>query len=138
MTSTPAKKNSDNLCGKTLLRALKTLGLPAVNTLLSVSCSAKFDTCTVVGLNGTLVELKKFKFILEYLHFIFIKCPILTHDAANGLQCTNTKSCITPSAPGHLQCTIKEGKLALSYATPLTYKGLAKQQPQFRYKLFCP
>jgi hypothetical protein len=45
---------------------------------LSVSSqvSAKFSTCTVVGLNETLVESKVFTFALEYTHFGFNKCPI--------------------------------------------------------------
>jgi hypothetical protein len=38
--------------------------------------SAKFDTCTVVDLNGTLVEAKMFTFTLEYTHFTFNKGPI--------------------------------------------------------------
>jgi hypothetical protein len=54
-------------------------------SLLSVSCqvTAKFGTCTVMGLNGTLVEAKMFTFTLECTHFIFSKCPIQTHDGAN-------------------------------------------------------
>jgi hypothetical protein len=40
--------------------------------------------CTVVGLNGTLVEAKMFTFTLECTHFIFNKCPIKTHDGANA------------------------------------------------------
>jgi hypothetical protein len=49
-----------------------------IPTLLSVSCqvSAQFSTCTIVGLNGTLVEAKMLTFTLECMHFIFIKCPI--------------------------------------------------------------
>jgi hypothetical protein len=48
------------------------------DTLLSVSCqvSAKFGTCTVVSLNGTLVVAKMFTLTLECTHFIFNKCPI--------------------------------------------------------------
>ncbi len=48
------------------------------HALLSVSgqVSAKFDTCSVVGLNGTLVEAKMFTFTIERMHFIFNKCPI--------------------------------------------------------------
>jgi hypothetical protein len=53
------------------------------NTDIRFMYSTKFGACTVVGLNGTLVELKMFRFILEYLHFIFIKCPFWTLDGAN-------------------------------------------------------
>ncbi len=54
--------------------------------LLSVSCQvgAKFGTCTVVGLNRTLIEAKMFTFTLEFRHFIFNKCPIETYDGANS------------------------------------------------------
>ncbi len=37
-----------------------------------------------MGLNGTLVEAKMFTFTLEYTHFTFNKCPIVTHDSANA------------------------------------------------------
>ncbi len=52
-----------------------------MGTLLSVSChvSAKFGNCTVVSLNGTLVEAKMFTFTIECTHLIFNK----THDGAN-------------------------------------------------------
>jgi hypothetical protein len=42
---------------------------PWVHALLSVSCqfSAKFGTCTVVVLNGTLVEAKMFTFNVRIL-----------------------------------------------------------------------
>jgi hypothetical protein len=48
------------------------------HTTLSGSCqvSAKLGTCTVVGLNGTLVEAKMFTITPESTHFIFNKCPI--------------------------------------------------------------
>jgi hypothetical protein len=44
--------------------------IPALYTPLSVSCqiSAKFVTCTVLSLNGTLVEAKMFTFTLECTH----------------------------------------------------------------------
>jgi hypothetical protein len=53
-------------------------GIQTMYTLLSISCkvSAKFDTCTVVGINGTLVEDKMFTFAQECTHFIFTKSPI--------------------------------------------------------------
>jgi hypothetical protein len=44
---------------------------------------AKFVTCTVVSVNGTLVEVKMFTFTLESSHFIFSKCPICTQDGAS-------------------------------------------------------
>ena len=44
----------------------------------------KFGTCTVVGVNWTLVEAKMFTFTLESTHFIFKKCPIYTHDGASA------------------------------------------------------
>jgi hypothetical protein len=49
--------------------------------------SAKFGTCTVVSVNGTLVESKM---CLESTHFIFNKCPIYTHDGANANFSTNS------------------------------------------------
>jgi hypothetical protein len=47
-----------------------------------MSVSAKFGTCTVVSVNGILVEAKMCTFTLECTHFIFNKCPIYTHDGA--------------------------------------------------------
>ncbi len=41
---------------------------------------AKFGTCTVVSVNGTLVEAKMFTFTLESTHFNFNMCPIFTDD----------------------------------------------------------
>ncbi len=46
-----------------------------------VRLSAIFGTCTVVGLNGTLVEAKMLTFTLECTQFIFNKC---THDGASA------------------------------------------------------
>jgi hypothetical protein len=47
-------------------------------TLLSDSCQfgAKFGTCTVAGINETLVESEIFTYNLECTHFIFNKCTI--------------------------------------------------------------
>jgi hypothetical protein len=45
--------------------------------------SAKFGTCTVVSVNGTLVEDKMRRFKGECAHFSFNKCPIYTHDSAS-------------------------------------------------------
>jgi hypothetical protein len=66
-------------------------GVEDWGALLSVSCqvNAKFGTGTIVGLNGTLVEAKRFIFTLECTHFIFNKCPIYTHNGANAKFNTN-------------------------------------------------
>ncbi len=53
--------------------------------------SAKFGTCTVVSVNGTLVEAKMCTFTLEYTHFIFNKCPIYTHDGASAKFSTTSQ-----------------------------------------------
>jgi len=52
--------------------------------------SAKFVTCTVVSVNGTLVEAKMRTFTLESAHFIFNKCPIYTHDGTSAKFSTNS------------------------------------------------
>jgi hypothetical protein len=39
----------------------------------------KFCTCTIVSVNGTLVEDKMCTFKGESAHFSFNKCPIYTH-----------------------------------------------------------
>jgi hypothetical protein len=60
--------------------------------IIFVSTRAKFGTCTVVGVNGALVEAKMCTFTLECTHFIFNKCPIYTHDGASAnLELTHTK-----------------------------------------------
>ncbi len=46
--------------------------------------SAKFSTCTVMRVNGTLVEDKMRRFKGECEHFRFNKCPIYTHDGASA------------------------------------------------------
>ncbi len=48
------------------------------HALLSVpsQMTAKFGICTVVSLNGTLIEIKMFTFTLECTHFIFNECPV--------------------------------------------------------------
>ncbi len=51
--------------------------------------SIKFGTCTVVSVNGTLVEDKMRRLTLESTHFIFNKCPIYTHDGASAKFSTN-------------------------------------------------
>ncbi len=45
---------------------------------------AKLGTCTVVSVNGTLVEAKMCTFTLESMHFLFNKCPIYTHGGASS------------------------------------------------------
>ncbi len=53
--------------------------------------SAKFSTCTVVRVNGTLVEDKMLRFKGECEHFRFNKCPIYTHDGASAKFSTNSQ-----------------------------------------------
>ncbi len=57
---------------------------------LKLSTSAKFGTCTVVSVNGTLVEDKTRRFKDECAHFNFIKYPIYTHDSASAKCSTNS------------------------------------------------
>jgi hypothetical protein len=52
--------------------------------------SAKFGTCTVGSVNGTLVEDKMRRFKSECEHFSFNKCPIYTHDGASAKFNTNS------------------------------------------------
>ncbi len=65
-------------------------------TALKVHCnsfrvsSAKFGTCTVAGVNGTLVKDKMRKFKDECAHFSFNKCLIYTHDGASAKFSTNS------------------------------------------------
>ncbi len=56
-----------------------------------VRVSAKFDTCTVVSLNETLVEDTMRTFTLESTLFVFNKCPIYTHDGASATFITNSQ-----------------------------------------------
>jgi hypothetical protein len=53
--------------------------------------SAKFGTCTVVSVKGTIVEAKMCTFTLESTHFIFNKSPIYTHDGASAKFSTNSQ-----------------------------------------------
>ncbi len=54
--------------------------------------SAKFGTCTVVSINGTLFEDKMLRFKGECAHFGFNKYLIYTHDGAVlNLALTHTK-----------------------------------------------
>ncbi len=52
--------------------------------------SAKFGTCTVVSINGTLVEDKMRGFKGECAHFSFNKCPIYTYDITSEKFSTNS------------------------------------------------
>ncbi len=60
-------------------------------TVIHFVCfNAKFGTCTVVSVNGTLVESKMCTFTLESKHFIFNMCPFYTHDGASAKLSTNS------------------------------------------------
>ncbi len=52
--------------------------------------SDKFGTCTVMSVNGTLVEDKMRRFKGVCAHFSFKKCPIYTHDSASAKFSTNS------------------------------------------------
>jgi hypothetical protein len=65
------------------------LGWCTVIRFLGVS--AKFSTCTVVRVNGTLVEDKMRRFKGECEPFRFNKCPIYTHDGASAKFSTNSQ-----------------------------------------------
>jgi hypothetical protein len=71
-------------CSNTLIQCLS---LISYNVVHFVSVSAKFGTCTVVNVNGTLVEAKmctaQCTVTLECTHFIFNKFPIYTRDSAS-------------------------------------------------------
>jgi hypothetical protein len=56
-----------------------------------VLVSAKFGTCTVVSVNGTLVAAKMCTFTLESTHFIFNKCPLYSTVQVQKLALTHTK-----------------------------------------------
>ncbi len=79
--------------------------------------SAKFGTCTVVSVKGTLVEDKMRRFKGECPHFIFSKCLIYTHNGAsakfstnphetdNSVQLPYTKEKESEYTGGNLRCT---------------------------------
>jgi hypothetical protein len=52
--------------------------------------SAKFGTCTVVNVNGSLVEDKMRRFKWKCAHFSFNKCPIYAHDGESAKFSTNS------------------------------------------------
>ncbi len=58
--------------------------------MFCLETSAKFGTCTVVSVNGTLVEDKMLRFKDACAHFIFNKCAIYTHDGASAKFSTNS------------------------------------------------
>ncbi len=64
--------------------------------------SAKFSTCTVVRVNGTLVEYKMCRFKGECEHFRFNKCPIYTHDGASAKFSTNSQEMDDSVTSNHL------------------------------------
>ncbi len=61
--------------------------------------SANFSTCTVVRVNGTLVEDKMLRFKGECEHFRFNKCPIYTHDGASAKFSTNSQETDNSACP---------------------------------------
>ncbi len=65
---------------------------------------AKFGTCTVVSVNGTLVEDKMRRLKGECAHFSFNKCPIYTHDGASAKLSTNSHETDT-SAVDHFKAS---------------------------------
>ncbi len=60
-----------------------------------VSVSAKLGICTVVSVNGTLVEAKMCTFTLEPTHFIFVPFTLKTVQVPNlALRIVETKRII--------------------------------------------
>ncbi len=55
----------------------------AYTVIRFVRVRAKFGTCTVVSVIGTLVEDKMLRFKDECAHLSFSKCPIYTHEGAS-------------------------------------------------------
>ncbi len=53
--------------------------------------TTKFDTCTVVSVNGSQVEDKMHSFKGDCAQFSLNRCPIYTHDGANAKFSTNSK-----------------------------------------------
>ncbi len=79
-----------------------------------VRVSAKFGTCTVVSINGTLFEAIMCTFTLESTHFIFHKGPIYTHDGASAKFTTNSHetdySVGTEGRPDETSCSSPHGR----------------------------
>ncbi len=71
-------------------REIQNSGYDILTVIRFVWVSATFGTCTVVTVNGTLVEDKMLSFQDECAHFSFNKCPIYTHDGASAKFSTNS------------------------------------------------
>ncbi len=88
--------------------------------------SAKFGTCTVVSVNGTLVEAKLCTFTLEYTHFIFNMCPIYTHDGASAKFSINShKTDYSVVCAESFYKFIKEEASISKYARQIYVSGVA-------------
>jgi hypothetical protein len=60
------------------------------NVIHFVWISARLGSCTIVSVNGTLVEDKMRRFKGDCAHFRRNKCPIYTHDGASAKFSTNS------------------------------------------------
>ncbi len=67
----------------------------------SVRVRAKYGTCTVVSVNGTLVEDKLRRFKGECAHFSFLSCFNYTHDGASAKFSTNSPETDNSAANVH-------------------------------------
>jgi hypothetical protein len=84
--------SSDSACNQTyevLMNNLHIIYKKAMHCY-PLRVSAKFGTCFVVSVNGTIFEAKMCTFTLDSTHFIFNKCPVDTHDGANAKFSTNS------------------------------------------------
>ncbi len=79
--------------------------------------SAKFGTCTVVSVNGTLVEDKKRRFKGECAHFSFNKCPIYAPDGASAKFSTNSHG-TDYSVVGSASACCKRGRCSILGSAP--------------------
>ncbi len=85
-------------------------------TVIRFLCvSDKFGTCTVVSVNGTLVEDKMRRFKGECTHFISNKVSIYTHDGASDKISINSHETDYSVPPVLNNCI---------YAIPITESGL--------------
>ncbi len=64
--------------------SVSALSAGAYTVIRFLRVSAKFGTCTILGVNEILVGAKICTFTLESMHFIFNKCPIYNHDGASA------------------------------------------------------
>ncbi len=69
---------------------IRTTGEKACTVIRFFGVSAKFGACTVVSVNGILVEAEMLTFTLESTHFVFNKCLIYNHDGASAKFSTNS------------------------------------------------